>query len=114
VRVAPTRTVIARVDDAARATTLRSLGGRVYATHPPARQLSLRQAVLAYRAAYLGAHGCGRLKGKPLALTPLYRDSDARGTGLSRLLTIGLRVLTLLEFGARRQLHAEGSQVAGL
>jgi len=114
VQVEPTLTVIARVDDAALATTLRSLGWRVYATNQPARQLSLRQAVLAYRAEYLVEHGFGRLKGKPLALTPLYLDSDARVTGLIRLLTIGLRVLTLLEFGARRQLHAEGSQVAGL
>ena len=41
-------------------------------------------------------------------------DSEARITGLIRLLTIGLRVLTLLEFGARRQLHDEGQQLAGL
>ena len=71
------------------ATTLRSLGWRVYATNQPARQLSLSQAVLAYRAEYLVEHGFGRLKGKPLALTPLYLDSDARVTGLIRLLTIG-------------------------
>lgn len=113
-RVEPTRTVTARVDEAALATTLRSLGWRVYATNQPARQLSLTQAVLAYRAEYLVEHGFGRLKGKPLALTPLYLDSDERVTGLIRLLTIGLRVLTLLEFGARRQLQDEGSQVAGL
>ena len=106
--------VTARVDEAALAETLRRLGWRVYVTNQPARQLSLTQAVLAYRAEYLVEHGFGRLKGKPLALTPLYLDSDARVTGLIRLLTIGLRVLTLLEFGARRHLHAEGQQVAGL
>ena len=49
-----------------------------------------------------------------MALTPLYLDSDERVTGLIRLLTIGLRVLTLLEFGARHQLQDEGSKVAGL
>jgi transposase len=70
--------------------------------------------VLAYRAEYLVEHGFGRLKGKSLALTPLYLDSDARVTGLIRLLTMGLRVLTLLGFGARRQLHEEGQKLAGL
>jgi transposase len=113
-RVEPTLTISAQVDEAALATTLRSLGWRVYATNQPARQLSLTQAVLAYRAEYLVEQGFGRLKGKPLALTPLYLDSDERVTGLIRLLTIGLRVLTLLEFGARRQLQDEGHKLAGL
>jgi len=113
-RVEPTLTVSAWVNAAALATTLRSLGWRVYATNQPARQLSLTQAVLAYRAEYLVEQGFGRLKGKPLALTPLYLDSDERVTGLIRLLTIGLRVLTLLEFGARRQVQDKGSKVAGL
>jgi hypothetical protein len=54
------------------------------------------------------------LKGKSLALTPLYLDCDERVTGLIRLLTIGLRVLTVLEFGARRHLHEEGQKLAGL
>jgi transposase len=114
VRVEQRLTVTTQVDEAALATALRSLGWRVYATNQPARQLSLTQAVLAYRAEYLVEQGFGRLKGKPLALTPLYLDSDARVTGLIRLLTIGLRVLTLLEFGARRQLHDEGQTLAGL
>ena len=110
----PTLTVTTQINEAALATTLRHLGWRVYATNQPKRQLSLSQAVLAYRAEYLVEHGFGRLKGKPLALTPLYLDSDARVTGLIRLLTIGLRVLTLLEFGARRQLREDGTKVAGL
>ena len=37
----------------------------------PARQLSLTQAVLAYRAEYLVEHGFGHLKGKPLTLPPI-------------------------------------------
>jgi transposase len=114
VRVEQRFTVTTQVDEAALAIALRSLGWRVYATNQPARQLSLTQAVLAYRAEYLVEQGFGRLKGKPLALTPLYLDSDERVTGLIRLLTIGLRVLTLLEFGARRQLHDEGQKLAGL
>lgn len=70
-RVEQRLTVTTQVDEAALATALRSLGWRVYATNQPARQLSLTQAVLAYRAEYLVEQGFGRLKGKPLALTPL-------------------------------------------
>jgi transposase len=70
----------------------------VYATTQPADQLSLTQAVLAYRNEYLIERNMGRLKGRPLSLTPMYLERDDHATGLIRLLSIGLRVLTLLEF----------------
>ncbi len=44
----------------------------------------------------------------------MYLQRDDRATGLIRLLTIGLRVLTLLEFVVRRNLAAEGTKLAGL
>jgi transposase len=56
----------------------------------------------------------GRLKGRPLSLTPMYVQRDDHATGLIRLLSVALRVLTLLEFVGRRQLAAEGAQLAGL
>ena len=77
-------------------------------------QLSLEQAVLAYRSEYLVERSLGRLKGRPLSLTPMYVQRDDHATGLIRLLSIALRVLTLLEFVGRRQLAAEGAQLAGL
>ena len=49
-----------------------------------------------------------------MSLTPIYLDSDQRVTGLIRLLMIGLRVLTLLEFQARRQLQQEAGKLAGI
>ena len=49
----------------------------------------------------------GRRKGRPLSLTPMYVQRDAHATGLMRLLSIALRVLTLVEFVVRRQLAAE-------
>ncbi len=106
--------VSAQVDEAALAQAIERLGWRVYASNQPAEQLSLEQAVLAYRAEYLVERGFGRLKGKPLSLTPIYLDSDQRVTGLIRLLMIGLRVLTLLEFQARRQLQQEDGKLAGI
>ena len=42
----------------------------------------------------------------------MHRDEHA--TGLIRLLSIGLRVLTLLEYVVRRQLAAQGEKLAGL
>ena len=39
---------------------------------------------------------------------------DDHATGLIRLLSIAPRVLTLLEFVARRQLGAEGARLSGL
>lgn len=101
-------------DEAAIQQALARLGWRVYATNQPTDQLSLAQAVLAYRQEYLVEHGFGRLKGKPLSLTPMYLQDDRRATGLVRLLTIGLRVLTLLEFVVRRSLAQEQAQLAGL
>ena len=70
--------------------------------------------MLAYRSEYIIERGFGRLKGKPLSLTPMYLQRDDHATGLIRLLTIGLRVVTLLEFVVRRRLATEGSKLAGL
>jgi transposase len=63
--------VTASVDRQAVATAVRQLGWRVYATNAPAAQLSLPQAVLAYRDEYLIERGMGQLKGRPLSLTPM-------------------------------------------
>jgi transposase len=106
--------VTAVVDQAAVEQTLPRLGWRVYATNAPITSLSLTQAVLAYRSQFIIEHGFGRLKGRPLSLTPMYLQRDDHATGLIRLLLIGLRVLTLLEFVVRRRLTQQDSQLAGL
>jgi len=106
--------VTASVDQGAVEAAARQLGWRVYATTQPADQLSLAQAVLAYRHEYLIERDMGRLKGHPLSLTPMYLERDDHATGLIRLLSLGLRVLTLLEFVVRRGLAAEHTTLAGL
>jgi transposase len=106
--------VKAVVDRPAVATAIARLGWRVYATNAPAEQLSLAQAVLAYRSQYLIESDMGRLKGHPLSLTPMYLQRDEHATGLIRLLSIGLRVLTLLEFVVRQRLAATGTMLAGV
>ena len=106
--------VTAVVDHDAVTAAVQRLGWRVYATNHPADSLTLTQAVLAYRRAYLIERGFGRLKGQPLSLTPMYLEREEHVTGLIRLLSVGLRGLTLLEFVVRRRLAAEGGGVAGV
>jgi transposase len=76
--------------------------------------LSLAQAVLAYRSAYLVERSLGRLKGRALSLTPRYVQRDDHATGLMRLRSNALRVLTRLECVVRRRLTAEGTTLHGL
>ena len=106
--------VTASIDEQAVGVAVRQLGWRVYVTNAPPEQLSLAQAVLAYRSQYLVESDMGRLKGHPLSLTPMYLERDDHVTGLIRLLSVGLRVLTLLEFVVRQQLAAAGTVLAGL
>lgn len=114
VRVEREIRVTAVVEERALEEVTRWLGWRVYATNAPVERLSLTQAALAYRSQYIIDRGMGRLKSQPLSLTPMYLQRDDHATGLIRLLSIGLRVLTLLEFVVRRRLAAEGAQLAGL
>ena len=106
-------TVAVRVDEEALAAAVGRLGWRVYGTNQPREQLSLEQAVLAYRSEYLVERSLGRLKGRPLSLKPMYVQRDDHATGLIRLLSIALRVLTLLELVGHRRLACEG-KIAGL
>jgi len=114
VRVEREVRVRAEVDQDAVTAAVQRLGWRVYATNCHADHLTLTQAVLAYRSAYLIERGFGRLKGQPLSLTPMYLEREDHVTGLIRLLSVGLRVLTLLEFVVRRRLAAEGGVLAGV
>ena len=53
-------------------------------------------------------------RGVRCRLRPMYVQRDDHATGLIRLLSIALRVLTLVEFVVRRQLAAEEATLAGL
>jgi transposase len=114
VRVEREVRVSAAVDQAAVTAAVPQRGWRVYATHCHTDHLTWTQAVWAYRSAYLSERGFGRLKGQPLSLTPMYLEREDHVTGLIRLLAVGLRVLTLLEFVVRRRLAADGGVLAGV
>jgi transposase len=102
------------VDSAAVAAAKAVLGWRVYATNASWESLSLPEAVLAYRDEYRIEHDFSRLKGHPLSVSPLYVSRQDHAKGLVRLLTLGLRVLCLLEFGVRSQLSQQNARLAGL
>ena len=114
VRTARQFTISSEVEPEALARAIEQLGWRVYATNQVADVLSFVQAVEAYRDEYLVERTFGRLKGHPLSLSPMYVERDDHATGLVRLLSIALRVLTLLEFVVRRRLAQEGAALAGL
>lgn len=78
------------------------------------QHLSLADVVRTYRDEYLMERGFGRFKGKPLSLTPMYLQREDHIKGLIRLLSIGLRVLTLLEFQVRRHLAIQQQKLSGL
>ena len=90
----------------------RLLGWRVYVSND--LELSLSDAVYGYRNEYLIERCFGRYKGKALGLTPLFLASDQRVKGLIRLLSIGLRILCLLEFSVRSALDSTQQELAGL
>lgn len=114
VRVERQVSVSVQPDELAIQQAIRRLGWRVYGTNAPQSELSLEQAVLAYREEYRIERNFGRLKGRPLTLTPMYLEDDQRATGLVRLLSVGLRVLTLLEHVARCSLAETGEKLRGL
>jgi len=90
------------------------LGWRVYATNHLIEHLTLQQAVEAYRDEYLVERNFARLKGRPLSLAPLYVQRDDHRVGLVRLLTIALRIMTLLEGALRQRLREQQMELAGL
>jgi len=101
-------------DTAAIAEAVRWFGWRVYATNQTPEILPLDKAVLAYREEFLVERSFGRLKGKPLSLSPMYLQSDSRATALIRLLSLGLRILTLIEHTARQRLADLNEKLPGL
>jgi transposase len=92
----------------------KTLGWRAYVSNAPAEQLDLEQAVLTYRDEWLVEHGFHRLKGAPLSLNPLFVKNDDQVVGLTNLLSIAVRILTLIEFVVRRQLTQNQEKLVGL
>ena len=81
----------------------REMGWQVYATNAVA--LALTAVVWAYRGQYRIEDDWSRLKGRSLGLTPLYLQDEGRIQGLVYLLSVALRVLSLVEWAVRERLR---------
>jgi transposase len=90
----------------------REMGWQVYGTNGLA--MGLPQVVWAYRGQYRIEDDWSRLKGRPLGLTPMYLQDQQRMQGLVHLLSLALRLLTLLEWVVRERLRKEGAKVQGV
>jgi len=90
----------------------REMGWQVYATN--ALALLVPQVVWAYRGQYRIEDDWSRLKGRPLGLTPMYLQDEQRMQGLVYLLSLALRLLSLLEWVVRERLRREGTKLQGI
>ena len=106
-------TAVSRQEEAI-AALQKTFGWRAYVTDAPAEQLSLEQAVLTYRDEWLIERGFHRLKGVPLSLNPLFVKRDDQVIGLTNLLSLAVRFLTLIEYVVRRNLKQNQEKLAGL
>lgn len=89
-------------------------GWRLYLTNAPQEQLSLTQAVLAYRDQYIEENIFRRLKGKMLSITPLYVQRDDHAQGLFHLLSLAARLLALGDYTARQALAEQQEELSGI
>ncbi len=90
------------------------LGWRLYVTNASIIKLSLSQAVIYYRDEWLLERGFHRFKRGNLPALPIYFQNQDRIVGLMFLLTIALRVFTLIEFVVREALQKAQQVLAGL
>jgi transposase len=92
----------------------RLAGWRLYVSNVAPQAMSLQQSIDYYRDEWQPERGFHRWKRGGLPALPIYLKYESRIRGLMVLLSIGLRVLTLVEFVVRRQLDRLQTQVAGL
>lgn len=92
----------------------RRLGWRVQVTNAPVDRLPLPQAVRHYRGGWVLERDFHLVKDLPLGLSPVFVWKSEQIKGLTRLLTLALRLLTLLETQVRRGLAQTQEAIAGL
>ena len=89
-------------------------GWRVQVTNLPATRWSLREAVLLYNGGWSVERDFHLLKDQPLGIQPMFVREEEQIIGLTRLLTLALRVLTLSELQVRSGLAEAEEALSGL
>src|SRR6266446_2910269 len=88
-------------------------GWKAFVTHARQKRLSLEDAVLCYRNEYRVERVFNRLKSR-VHIAPLFVKLNDQIEGLTYLLTLGVRVLTVTEFVLRRSLEQDQATLPGL
>jgi len=88
-------------------------GWKAFVTNATKDVLSLQNAILCYRNEYRIERMFHRLKSR-LNIAPLFVTRDDQIEGLTYLLTLGVRVLTLTEFVVRRSLQTDKATLPNL
>jgi transposase len=105
-------TRIARQEDKIAALRQR-FGWKAFVTNAEQKRLSLEDAVLCYRNEYRVERVFNRLKSRA-HIAPLFVKLNDQIEGLTYLLTLGVRVLTVTEFVLRRSLEQDQVTLPGL
>jgi transposase len=88
-------------------------GWKAFVTNAGHTRLSLQDAVLCYRNEYRVERIFHRLKSR-VHIAPLFVKLNEQIEGLTYLLTLGVRVLTVMEFVLRRSLETAQASLPGL
>ena len=89
-------------------------GWRAQVTNAPLARLSLSESVVGYRAGWCLERDFHLLKDRPLGISPLWVRREDQIIGLTLLLTLALRLLTLFELLVRRGQAQRGEPLMGL
>jgi transposase len=106
-------TLVGRLEEAIQHQVQR-LGWQVQVINLPNERLSLADSLWAYRGGWCGERLFHLFKDQPLGIRPLYVHRDDQIRGLTHLVTLGLRVLTLFEVLVRRGQEQSGEKLQGL
>jgi len=88
-------------------------GWKAFVTNAPPERLSLSDAILCYRHEYRIERIFNRLQSR-VHIAPLFVKLNDQIEGLTYLLTLGVRVLTVMEFALRRSLQNDHAKLPGL
>ncbi len=102
------------VDLAAWQALVDGLGWQVYVSNTTPTQYDVRALVATYHQQPILERGISRLKTRNLQIRPVYVRDEQRIAGLLWLLTLALRVLTLMEHRLRTALAERNEELVGL
>jgi transposase len=106
-------TAVSRIEEAI-ARRMERMGWQAQVTNAPVSRLSLEDAVVVYRGGWCLERAFHMIKDRPLGIRPLFVRRDDQVQGLTHLVTLALRVLTLFEVLVRRGQDQSGDELKGL